>query len=127
QSSEARRAKEDEPRITHHASRISPSAPLAICFTRPVANDVLRPDGRKIAGAALKRSRHGLLLQGSLDRAALPESFDYERFKSDFARQLAAHFHLPAEQPEDLRGLFDGAAIQNERLRFDSDDWNRRR
>ena len=34
------------------------------CFVTPAANDVLHPNGQKIAGAAMKRSRQGLLIQG---------------------------------------------------------------
>jgi lipoate-protein ligase A len=48
------------------------------CFTNPVRADVMM-DGRKIAGAAQRRTRRGLLQQGSIQgitlKANLPEEF----------------------------------------------------
>ena len=58
------------------------------CFANAVRADVLS-DGRKIAGAAHRRSRAGLLHQGSIQYAGLPE-----RFVRDFPRILCV-------QPED--------------------------
>ncbi|WP_269526333.1 lipoyl protein ligase domain-containing protein [Coraliomargarita parva] len=98
-----------------------------VCFTEPAANDVLLADGRKLAGAAMKRNRKGLLLQGSVDRSALPEDFDYTAFQLEFVANLAASLGLEQAQPEDLRHLFDGAAIQKERSRFKDPDWTGKR
>lgn len=56
------------------------------CFANPVRADVIC-DGRKIAGAAHRRSRAGLLHQGSIQRGDLPH-----RFKNDFARILCERF-----------------------------------
>jgi len=97
------------------------------CFTTPAADDVIRPDGRKIAGAALKRNRHGLLLQGSVDRVALPETLDYARLQSEFAEQLAAALKLSLGEPDDLRPFFPAETIATERQRFADDAWNRKR
>lgn len=44
------------------------------CFAGPVRHDILL-QGRKIAGGAQRRSRHGLLHQGSLQLSALPQDF----------------------------------------------------
>lgn len=41
-----------------------------VCFKNPVEHDVVIPGGRKIAGAAQRRSKIGLLHQGSI--AAIP-------------------------------------------------------
>lgn len=38
----------------------------AACFTNPVAYDIITPTGKKLAGAGQKRSRHGILHQGSV-------------------------------------------------------------
>jgi len=111
--------------ISHIPSPISHNA--SQCFVTPAANDVLRPDGRKIAGAAMKRSRRGLLVQGSLDRAALPEDFDFSIFQAQLVEALAAALHLPTGTLEDLRPLFQSERIQTEKQRFASDGWNRRR
>ncbi|HEY2614106.1 MAG TPA: hypothetical protein VGI42_00210 [Chthoniobacterales bacterium] len=58
------------------------------CFANPVRADLIS-DGRKIAGAAHRRSRAGLLHQGSIQRPSLPE-----RFKHDLARILCAQFEI---------------------------------
>lgn len=38
----------------------------ATCFDNPVAYDIIDPHGNKLAGAGQRRSRHGLLHQGSI-------------------------------------------------------------
>lgn len=109
----------------HPASRIP--YPASRCFVTPAANDVLRPDGQKIAGAAMKRSRSGLLIQGSLDRAALPETFDYAIFQQNLIPQLATAFEIPTGELEDLRPLFNSECIEREKQRFASEVWNQKR
>jgi lipoyl(octanoyl) transferase len=52
------------------------------CFSNPVAADVIE-SGRKIAGAAQRKTRSGLLHQGSIQRGNLDE-----RFRNTFARLL---------------------------------------
>lgn len=47
----------------------------AACFDKGVAWDVAGADGRKLAGAGQKRSRAGLLHQGSILAAGLPAEF----------------------------------------------------
>jgi lipoate-protein ligase A len=56
------------------------------CFANAVRADVIS-QGRKIAGAAHRRSRAGLLHQGSIQNAKLPH-----RFIDDFARTLCDRF-----------------------------------
>ncbi len=58
----------------------------AMCFTNPVRSDVIR-NGQKIAGAAQRRNRAGLLQQGSIQNVDLPVSFENE-----LAGQLSARF-----------------------------------
>jgi lipoyl(octanoyl) transferase len=97
------------------------------CFVTPAASDVLLQNGRKIAGAAMKRTKDGLLIQGSIDRATLPEQFPFEDFKASFIEALCSALDLQIGIIEDLRTLFDGERIQTERLRFESDAWLQRR
>jgi len=52
------------------------------CFVNPVVSDVIE-NGRKIAGAAQRKTRNGLLHQGSIQRGNLDE-----RFRNAFARLL---------------------------------------
>jgi lipoate-protein ligase A len=47
----------------------SSAAGTGVCFESPVEFDVLA-DGKKIAGAAMKRTRSGLLIQGSVQRVS---------------------------------------------------------
>ena len=114
----ASRIPHPEPRIPHPASH---------CFRSPAADDVLRPDGRKIAGAAMKRSRRSLLIQGSIDRGALPETLDLGTFQAHVLTKFAQVFDLKTGQLEDIRPLFDSKRIQHEKERFASPAWNQRR
>jgi lipoate-protein ligase A len=52
------------------------------CFANPVVSDVIE-SGHKIAGAAQRKTRSGLLHQGSIQRGNLDE-----RFRNAFARLL---------------------------------------
>jgi lipoyl(octanoyl) transferase len=64
------------------------------CFANAVRADVIS-EGRKIAGAAHRRSRLGLLHQGSIQKAKLPH-----RFSDDFARTLCDRFGRRAVSQE---------------------------
>ncbi|HEX4631127.1 MAG TPA: hypothetical protein VH188_09200 [Chthoniobacterales bacterium] len=64
------------------------------CFANAVRADVLS-GGRKIAGAAHRRSRAGLLHQGSIQRNDLPE-----RFRADLAEILCPRFERMTLSPE---------------------------
>lgn len=97
------------------------------CFIHPTTDDVLHPDGSKIAGAAMKRTRKGLLIQGSIDRSALPGNFDFRSFARGLQQEIAMTFKLPIATIEDLRSLFNGPRIQAERTRFESNAWNAKR
>ena len=77
------------PRISEH------------CFANAVRADVVS-DGRKIAGAAHRRSRAGLLHQGSIQRHDLPD-----RFRTDFAMTLCERYETKTLAPE----LMDRATL----------------
>ncbi len=67
-----------------------------ICFERAECFDVVVPaTQRKIAGAAQKRNKHGLLFQGSIERATVRDDFDWETFHEVFVRQLASALATP--------------------------------
>jgi lipoyl(octanoyl) transferase len=97
------------------------------CFRTPAADDVLRPDGRKIAGAAMKRSRRSLLIQGSIDRGTLPGVFNFADLQAQLFAHIAQVLELKTDQLEDLRPLFDNNRIEREKERFASQAWNQRR
>lgn len=67
-----------------------------VCAERPEPHDLVRAsDGLKVAGAAQKRSRDGLLLQGYVDRRALP-GCDWARLETDLATALGETLGTPA-------------------------------
>ena len=86
------------------------------CFVNAVRSDVIS-EGRKIAGAAHRRSRAGLLHQGSIQRAELPR-----RFIDDFARILCDRF-----EPGDLsQELIDRATLIAQ-AKYGTTEWLMRR
>jgi lipoyl(octanoyl) transferase len=64
------------------------------CFANAVRADVIS-HGQKIAGAAHRRSRAGLLHQGSIQKAKLPN-----RFRNDLARTICDRFECRALSQE---------------------------
>lgn len=86
------------------------------CFANPVRADILSGD-RKIAGAAHRRSRAGLLHQGSIQRNDLPE-----RFREDFARKLCQRY----EQTTLEAATLDRAA-QIAASKYGTSEWLTRR
>jgi len=60
-----------------------------ICFLRAELYDVLNATtGEKIAGAAMKRNKHGLLFQGSIEKSRLG-AVDWDEFQTKFTAALA--------------------------------------
>ncbi len=45
------------------------------CFASPTLYDVIGPDGRKLCGGAQRRTRRGLLHQGSIQNMLPPRDF----------------------------------------------------
>jgi lipoate-protein ligase A len=86
------------------------------CFANPVRADVMS-EGRKIAGAAHRRSRAGLLHQGSIQRSKLPS-----RFPDDLARALCDLFEHRALSKEVL-----DRATRIAREKYGTDAWLMRR
>jgi lipoate-protein ligase A len=76
------------------------------CFANAVTADVISV-GRKIAGAAHRRSRAGLLHQGSIQHRDLPD-----RFRTDFARTLCDRYERKMLTPELLKRAAGIAAIK---------------
>jgi lipoate-protein ligase A len=67
-----------------------------ICFQRAELYDVIHERlGEKIAGAAQKRNKHGLLFQGSIWKPAVG-AVDWEAFDSRFVAALAGATGIPA-------------------------------
>lgn len=104
----------------------TPSRVRGLCFAGAEVGDVIDPESRiKIAGAAMKRNTHGLLMQGSIDRMTAGE-LDWERFGLCFIANLAAslgskapHAVTPPQYPADTLA----AAVE----KLSADAWNKRR
>jgi len=99
-------------------------SPPSVCSDRPEPHDLVRAaDGAKVAGAAQKRGRHGLLLQGYVDRAALP-GCDWDRLERDAAAELAARLGSGLRRvPEPAYAPSLAGELA---ARFASREWNER-
>ena len=86
------------------------------CFANPVVADVL-VDGEKIAGAAQRRTRAGLLHQGSIQFAALPP---------DFRKRFAAEL-CPSFEPKQLSGAISARAEELAARKYATAEWLRSR
>ncbi|MGI8604199.1 MAG: lipoate--protein ligase family protein [Verrucomicrobiales bacterium] len=87
------------------------------CFERPVSCDVMR-NGQKLAGAAMRYSSIGLLLQGSVQGVPVPGDFDVS-----FAQRLACRMESRAALPKCVAT----AAEQLSREKYGTEAWLRRR
>ncbi len=96
------------------------------CFESPSADDVLNAAGRKIAGAAQKRTRDGLLIQGSIDAAALPPDWDRDACMRRFCQDLARALDVPLAPVPDP-GILDTPRLRQQADMLRSDGWNRKR
>jgi lipoate-protein ligase A len=101
--------------------------PAGVCFESAEVHDVVnRATGAKIAGAAQKRNKRGLLFQGSVWRPAAEGTagggrFDWDRFGGDFGDRLAALLGAeaaPTPWPELNEGEVEGLIDQ-----YASADW----
>ncbi|MGC9450804.1 MAG: lipoyl protein ligase domain-containing protein [Oceanipulchritudo sp.] len=99
-------------------------SPAAVCFEAPAPHDVVHPvSGAKIAGAAMKRTRDGVLIQGSLNRALLGGIPD-RHFEEKFGQALANWLEL---EPVVMKGTLPVDVLQRELDRFSSGEWNQAR
>ncbi|WP_196799500.1 biotin/lipoate A/B protein ligase family protein [Verrucomicrobium sp. 3C] len=96
--------------------------PSARCFARPVRFDVMA-GGAKVAGGAQRRTREGLLHQGSIlwSTAADPSRIA-SALPQGFAEVMAADLVEERLSEEEFR-----LARQLERERYATDEWNRQR
>lgn len=100
-------------------------APAGVCFTRAEAFDVVHADsGAKIAGAAQKRNKHGLLFQGSVWRPAAG-AIDWEAFAPAFLAGLAQLLGTTAE-PTGWPGIDDEEVAALSEV-YSSPEWNQQR
>lgn len=97
----------------------------AVCFTRAEPADVIHAtSGLKIAGAAQKRSKRGLLFQGSIAQSVAGD-IDWDQFEAEFGEALAKLLQEtlePCPWPEPWDEMVDALAED-----YTSDAWIARR
>jgi lipoate-protein ligase A len=102
------------------------SAPAAAeseaCFQKPVRFDLVSV-GNKLSGAAQRRTREGLLHQGSI---LLPDPSQNARLRGVFAASLAARLELVLD-PGEITSAESARADLLERERYTSQAWNQSR
>jgi lipoate-protein ligase A len=86
------------------------------CFANPVVSDVIE-NGRKIAGAAQRKTRSGLLHQGSIQRENLNG-----KFRNIFGNLLAKRLVINSIEMDILNGAAELAVAK-----YATDAWLRRR
>ena len=96
-----------------------------VCFARPELYDVIHATtGIKIAGAAQKRSKHGLLFQGSVARAVVGP-IDWDAFHFAFTARLGELLQRPLNAtpwPEAWDHVLDELGES-----YATPEWNERR
>jgi lipoate-protein ligase A len=92
------------------------------CFQKPVRFDILA-SGRKVSGAAQRRTREGMLHQGSI---LLPDPARNGELRGVFARAFSARLEL-ALKPSELTPSETARADALERDRYVTEAWNRMR
>jgi lipoate-protein ligase A len=102
------------------------AAATGVCFQRAELYDVINEaTGEKIAGAAQKRNKHGLLFQGSVWRPGAGVTMDWDLFRDDFIAELAAALACEKEAvpwPELAEDEVEGLTEQ-----YASPEWNESR
>jgi lipoate-protein ligase A len=106
-------------------SELTPAAQAVesdACFQKAVRFDIVAGPS-KLSGAAQRRTREGLLHQGSI---LLPDPARNGDLRAGFATAFAAHLELPMH-PGELTPKEVAHAADLERDRYATDAWNRSR
>jgi len=107
-----------EAELTPEASAIESEA----CFVKPVRFDIVASTG-KLSGAAQRRTREGLLHQGSI---LLPDSARNSDLRNAFAGAFSKRLEVDL-QPGNLTISESSRAADLERERYSTEAWNRSR
>lgn len=105
----------------------SPAPANPECFKAPVQYDLINPEKQKIAGAAIKRTRQALLIQGSIDRSKLPVQFNDQQFSKQLVDAFSKHFELDQVPLDDYRPLLPSERVTELRQQFSSESWTQKR
>lgn len=127
-----------DPVVKATGSGAASASAASACFTQAEPFDVVGEGGVKLAGAAQRRSRDGLLVQGSVSRTEVG-GINWQRFEQDvvegFARWLAQTDGLAQTPPQPASVLVKDAPfpkwpadlLKETVARFASPAWTRRR
>ncbi len=120
--------KKDNPHYVSHLKschgRGRAKAP-SVCFRQPETFDlVLADDSLKIAGAAQKRTKDGLLMQGSIDLTLAPQAGNADFFQH-FAESLSTLLALPTTTTDFPR--FSAERTNEWYKKMASAEWNHKR
>lgn len=104
----------------------SGQAAAGVCFSQAEYHDVIVPgSGVKIAGAAQKRNKHGLILQGSIWRPSAGKIRNWEDFLAGFVERLG---RLVQAAPEETPWPdFNDNEVEQLTATYASDEWNQQR
>lgn len=91
------------------------------CFTSPSRFDLLAECGKKYAGAAQRRTRNGILHQGSILLEAAHG--DWDLLESALRQSLADFFHIEY-QPVSIPADFEEKAGRLARQKYETREWN---
>ena len=91
-----------------------------VCFENPVIHDLVDSGGRKLAGAGQRRSRSGLLHQGSVAGICVDPSESQKRAE-DFASELSGSWSEFSDRPQPMEMAIKMAG------RYDRLEWLNRR
>ncbi len=103
--------------IPCHVIKEDTDKEAAACFHNPVAYDIVSIDDSKLAGAGQKRSRNGLLHQGSV--IGIKDTFQWEQ---DFTKHLAKVSQIWQPNSD-----FIDQAKQLANEKYATEDWLRKR
>jgi lipoate-protein ligase A len=104
--------------LTPEASTVESDA----CFVKPVRFDIVAPSG-KLSGAAQRRTREGMLHQGSI---LLPDPARNAAIRKAFAETFSRQMGLDL-QPGKLTDTEAARAADMEQNRYSTEAWNRSR
>ena len=100
---------------------------FSICFRQPERFDLVRTDtGQKIAGAAQKRTRTDMLLQGTVDQRLAQAVVDWKNFGMQFSGQVAKALNLEIRS-WNQSSWPPHSILEAETARFVAALWNQRR
>jgi lipoate-protein ligase A len=108
--------------IAGELAPVASTAQSEACFQKPVLHDIVLADA-KLSGAAQRRTREGMLHQGSI---LLPDPARNEALRRELAPAFAKRLGLTLK-PGELTELEEMRAGLLERDRYSTEGWNRSR